>query len=212
WSAWRLAGSRSPSCRPASRFARPSASPCRTTARASGRRTCRASSIRSSARGGAGPASGWHWCIGRSRRTTARSWSTVGRGRAPTSRSTCRRGARRRPPSGGLEQMALRVLLVDDESAILHSLQILLRGEGFQVAVAQSGRDAVERFADFMPDVVLTDIRMPGMDGLELLAALRQKDPEVPVILMTAQASLQSAVQAVNQGAFYYLQKPFSNA
>src|SRR5690606_14793311 len=108
--------------------------------------------------------------------------------------------------------MALRVLLVDDETAILHSLQILLKGEGFQVAVAHSGRDAVERFTDFEPDVVLTDIRMPGMDGLELLAALRQKDPEVPVILMTAQASLQSAVQAVNQGAFYYLQKPFSNA
>jgi len=108
--------------------------------------------------------------------------------------------------------MALRVLLVDDETAILNSLQILLKGEGFQVAVAQSGREAVERFTDFQPDVVLTDIRMPGMDGLELLAALRQKDPEVPVILMTAQASLQSAVQAVNQGAFYYLQKPFSNA
>ena len=108
--------------------------------------------------------------------------------------------------------MALRVLLVDDETAILHSLQILLKGEGFQVAVAHSGRDAVERFTDFEPDVVLTDIRMPGMDGLELLAALRQKDPEVPVILMTAQASLQSAVQAVNQGAFYYLQKPFGNA
>ncbi len=108
--------------------------------------------------------------------------------------------------------MALRVLLVDDETAILHSLQILLKGEGFQVAVAHSGRHAVERFTDFEPDVVLTDIRMPGMDGLELLAALRQKDPEVPVILMTAQASLQSAVQAVNQGAFYYLQKPFGNA
>jgi two-component system response regulator HydG len=107
--------------------------------------------------------------------------------------------------------MALRVLVVDDESAILHTLQILLRGEGFEVAVARSGREALERFADFGPDVVLTDIRMPGMDGLELLAALRRENPEVPVILMTAQASLQSAVQAVNQGAFYYLQKPFSN-
>ncbi|HEX7089328.1 MAG TPA: sigma-54 dependent transcriptional regulator [Longimicrobiales bacterium] len=107
--------------------------------------------------------------------------------------------------------MALRVLVVDDESAILHTLQILLRGEGFEVAVARSGREALERFADFRPDVVLTDIRMPGMDGLELLATLRKEDPEVPVILMTAQASLQSAVQAVNEGAFYYLQKPFSN-
>jgi len=107
--------------------------------------------------------------------------------------------------------MGLRVLVVDDESAILHTLQILLRGEGFEVAVARTGREALERFAEFGPDVVLTDIRMPGMDGLELLAELRKQDPEVPVILMTAQASLQSAVQAVNQGAFYYLQKPFSN-
>ena len=59
---------------------------------------------------------------------------------------------------------------------------------------------------------MLTDIRMPGVTGLDILEAVRAKDPDVPVILMTAQASLQSAVKAVNQGAFYYLQKPFSNA
>ena len=105
-----------------------------------------------------------------------------------------------------------KILIVDDENAILDTLQILLRGEGFDVDVAQSGKDAVDRLPDVSPDVVLTDIRMPGVGGLDVLAAVRERDPEVPVILMTAQASLQSAVQAVNRGAFYYLQKPFSNA
>ncbi|HEY8485649.1 MAG TPA: sigma-54 dependent transcriptional regulator [Longimicrobiales bacterium] len=107
--------------------------------------------------------------------------------------------------------MGPRVLIVDDERSILDTLQILLRGKGFEVAAAQSGREALERLEEFSPDVILSDIRMPGVSGLDLLAAVRERDPEVPVILMTAQASLQSAVQAVNQGAFYYLQKPFSN-
>ncbi len=105
-----------------------------------------------------------------------------------------------------------KILIVDDERAILDTVEILLRGEGFDASIAQSGREALERFDEIAPDVVLTDIRMPGVTGLDLLEAVRQRDPEVPVILMTAQASLQSAVKAVNQGAFYYLQKPFTNA
>jgi DNA-binding NtrC family response regulator len=104
-----------------------------------------------------------------------------------------------------------RILVVDDESSILHTLQILLRGEGFEVEVRTSGKDALERWDEARPDVVLSDIRMPGLSGMDVLAAVRDRDPEVPVILMTAQASLQSAIEAVNRGAFYYLQKPFSN-
>jgi DNA-binding NtrC family response regulator len=105
-----------------------------------------------------------------------------------------------------------RVLIIDDERSILDAVQILLRGEGFDVVTVQNPREALERLAELAPDVVLTDIRMPGVNGLEVLAAVRAYDVEVPVILMTAQASLQSAMQAVNEGAFYYLQKPFSNA
>jgi len=104
-----------------------------------------------------------------------------------------------------------KILVVDDEMSILDTLQILLRGEGFDVTVASSGREALERLPQLSPDLVLTDIRMPGLTGLDLLAAIRETDRELPVILMTAQASLQSAMQAVNRGAFYYLQKPFSN-
>jgi DNA-binding NtrC family response regulator len=105
-----------------------------------------------------------------------------------------------------------RVMIVDDERSILDTVQILLRGEGFDVVTQQNPREALERIKELAPDIVLTDIRMPGVTGLEVLAAMREYDPEVPVILMTAQASPQTAMQAVNQGAFYYLQKPFSNA
>ncbi len=105
----------------------------------------------------------------------------------------------------------MKILLVDDETAILHTLEILFRGEGYEVAVADSGPKALAALEDERPDIVLTDIRMPGATGLEVLAHARNVDPEIAVILMTAQASLQSAVSAVNEGAYYYLQKPFAN-
>jgi DNA-binding NtrC family response regulator len=105
----------------------------------------------------------------------------------------------------------LKILLVDDETAILDTLQILFRGEGYDVSVADSGPKALAALEDERPDIVLTDIRMPGASGLEVLAEAREVDPEIAVILMTAQASLQSAVRAVNEGAYYYLQKPFAN-
>jgi Response regulator containing CheY-like receiver, AAA-type ATPase, and DNA-binding domains len=103
------------------------------------------------------------------------------------------------------------VLVVDDETGILDSLKILLRNEGFAPNVAHGGRAGLECLAASAPDIVLTDIRMPNVTGVEILAAARQSDPDVPVILMTAQATLQSAMQAVNEGAFYYIQKPFRN-
>jgi DNA-binding NtrC family response regulator len=103
------------------------------------------------------------------------------------------------------------VLVVDDESGILDSLNILLRNEGFTPHLAHGGKAGLERIAEMSPDIVLTDIRMPNVSGVEILAAARLSDPDVPVILMTAQATLQSAMQAVNEGAFYYIQKPFGN-
>ena len=103
------------------------------------------------------------------------------------------------------------ILVVDDEMGILDVLRILLKGEGFDVTTAQGGKAGLEALKGNPPDIVLTDIKMPGVSGTEILAAVREQDPETPVILMTAQASLQSAIQAVNQGAFYYIQKPFSN-
>jgi two-component system response regulator HydG len=104
-----------------------------------------------------------------------------------------------------------KILIVDDETGILDTLRILLKREGFQVETAIGGQAGVDRIADVRPDVVLSDVRMPGVGGLEVLMAAKAHDPSLPVILMTAQASLQTAMRAVNEGAFYYIQKPFSN-
>ena len=104
-----------------------------------------------------------------------------------------------------------RLLVIDDEQSILDSLRILLRNEGFSVVTAHGGKEGMAALSRDNPDIVLTDIRMPHATGVEILAAARQQDPDVPVILMTAQATLQSAMQAVNEGAFYYIQKPFRN-
>lgn len=103
------------------------------------------------------------------------------------------------------------VLIVDDESGILETLRILLRNEGFEVTIAQGGKAGLDAIRSGTPDIVLTDVRMPQVTGIDILNAAREQDPMTPVILMTAQASLQSAIQAVNSGAFYYIQKPFSN-
>src|SRR6187549_3646017 len=103
------------------------------------------------------------------------------------------------------------VLIIDDESGIVDTLRILLKNEGFAAHVAFGGRQGLEQIAALKPNVVLCDIRMPAVGGLDVLAAAREQDPDLPVILMTAQASLQTAIQAVNQGAFHYIQKPFRN-
>ena len=104
-----------------------------------------------------------------------------------------------------------KVLIVDDETSILDTLRILLKRDGYEVHTAVGGQQGVDALREVQPDFVLTDIRMPGVSGIEVLNAAREMDPTLPVILMTAQASLQSAIQAVNQGAFHYVQKPFSN-
>ena len=103
------------------------------------------------------------------------------------------------------------ILVIDDESGILETLRILLKKSGFAVSTAQGGSSALEAIQAGSADVVLTDVRMPQIGGLDILHAAHKQDPETPVVLMTAQASLQTAIQAVNDGAFYYIQKPFSN-
>ena len=103
------------------------------------------------------------------------------------------------------------VLVVDDETGILETLRILLKNEGFTPHVALGGRQGLDQIAALAPDIVITDVRMPSVTGLEILSAARAKDPDLPVILMTAQADLRSAIQAVNEGAYYYIQKPFVN-
>jgi DNA-binding NtrC family response regulator len=106
---------------------------------------------------------------------------------------------------------AANVLVIDDESGVLESLRILLKTEGFAAHTALGGKQGLAQLAAVRPEIVITDVRMPEVSGIDVLGAVRSQDPDTPVILMTAQASLQSAVEAVNRGAFYYLNKPFGN-
>ena len=103
------------------------------------------------------------------------------------------------------------VLIIDDEMGILDTIRILLKSEGFTPFTALGGKKGLEQIAALKPELILTDVRMPDVTGLDILASVRAHDPEAVVILMTAQASLQSAIGAVNNGAFYYIQKPFRN-
>ncbi len=103
------------------------------------------------------------------------------------------------------------VLVIDDEMGILDTIRILLKNEGFTPYTALGGKKGLEQIAALRPELILTDVRMPDVTGLDILASVRAHDPEAVVILMTAQASLQSAIGAVNNGAFYYIQKPFKN-
>jgi len=104
-----------------------------------------------------------------------------------------------------------KILIVDDEQSMTQFLGIVLRKEGYQVASANSGRDALEKVRGESFDAVITDIRMPGMDGIQLLEGIKKIDPTLPVVIMTAYASQQSAIDAVNLGAFQYLIKNAKN-
>jgi two-component system response regulator HydG len=101
-----------------------------------------------------------------------------------------------------------RVLVVDDEASARSGLEILLSQEGFCVDTAEHGLAALEVVADRPPDVVVTDLKMPRMDGLELLGRLRERDPHLPVIVVTAFGDVASAVNAMRHGAENYLVKP----
>ena len=103
------------------------------------------------------------------------------------------------------------LLLIDDEQSVHDALGVLLKDEGFDVVSALTGTDGLDRFQEMKPDIVLSDIRMPKMTGVEVLQEIRERDPSTPVVLLTAQASLQSAIQAVNLGATHYVQKPWVN-
>jgi two-component system response regulator AtoC len=102
-----------------------------------------------------------------------------------------------------------RVLIVDDERRMRRVLQILLEQMGLESVAAANGEEALERFGAEKIDVVLTDLKMPGMSGVDLLAKLRAVDPDVPVIVLTAHGTVQTAVAAMKQGAFDYILKPF---
>ncbi|MFO0689963.1 MAG: sigma-54 dependent transcriptional regulator [Myxococcota bacterium] len=102
-----------------------------------------------------------------------------------------------------------RVLVVDDDPSILAMTEDLLTDAGYEVGRSSSGKEALERIGEREWDVVLSDLQMPGIDGLDLLAAVREHSPDTPVIIMTAFGTIQSAVDAMRAGALDFVTKPF---
>ncbi|HEV8582020.1 MAG TPA: sigma-54 dependent transcriptional regulator [Thermoanaerobaculia bacterium] len=100
------------------------------------------------------------------------------------------------------------VLVVDDEAAIRDSLHMILEYEGYRVDEAGSGSQALSKVAERAPDAILLDIKMPEMDGLELLKALRERGYEMPVLMISGHADVQTAVEATRRGAFDFFEKP----
>lgn len=107
--------------------------------------------------------------------------------------------------------MSGKILVVDDEKDILRALEFILTREGYSVTTATSGEESIEFLKKEEYDLVLTDLRMPGMDGMTVLEKTLQMRPSTAVIIMTAYATVESAVQAMRMGASDYIVKPFIN-
>ena len=105
--------------------------------------------------------------------------------------------------------MGTKILVVDDKQMMRDSVGTTLQRAGFKVVAAGDGDAALAMVGRHRPSAVITDLKMPEMNGLELLAKLQQTDEQLPVIVMTAYGSIESAVEAMKQGAFDFIQKPF---
>ena len=102
-----------------------------------------------------------------------------------------------------------RILVVDDEESVVQVLSEYFSGQGYTVATAGNGEEAVRTLAEFQPSVVLLDVRMPGIDGVEALRRIRVADPSVSVIMVTANEDVELARETLKLGAFDYVAKPF---
>ena len=106
--------------------------------------------------------------------------------------------------------MAARILVVEDEPKMRRLLELQLGQEGYSVVQAASAEEALKKLGQDRTDLVVTDLKLPGMDGLKFLHALRKQDALLPVIIMTAYGTVETAVEAMKAGAFDYVLKPFS--
>jgi len=108
--------------------------------------------------------------------------------------------------------MTEKVLLVDDEEEFVETLAERMRNRGMDVATSSSGGTALELIDEGTYDVVVLDLQMPGMDGLEVLTRMKSRQPEIQVILLTGHATVQKSVEAMKQGALEFLEKPIDLA
>ncbi|NVL90470.1 MAG: sigma-54-dependent Fis family transcriptional regulator, partial [Desulfobacterales bacterium] len=103
------------------------------------------------------------------------------------------------------------ILIVDDEKNYLVVLSAFLSGEGYEILTAETARQALEVMQTTDLDLVLTDMKMPAMGGIELLKRIKERAPDLPVIMMTAYGTVEKAVEAMQLGAFNFILKPFQN-
>ncbi|MDK9719273.1 MAG: sigma-54 dependent transcriptional regulator, partial [Trichlorobacter sp.] len=106
--------------------------------------------------------------------------------------------------------MSKLILVVDDEETIRISLGGILEDEGYQVLNAENGADALDLIREEVPDLVLLDIWMPGMDGIQTLDRIRNLFPDLTVVMMSGHGTIETAVKATRMGAFDFIEKPFS--
>ncbi|WP_321494098.1 response regulator [uncultured Desulfobacter sp.] len=105
-------------------------------------------------------------------------------------------------------KIPVKILIVDDEKDFAEMFALRLTGQGEKVSVANSGQEALDMLAKTAIDVVILDIRMPGMDGIETLKKIKAGHPLAEVILLTGHGSTETAVEGMKEGAFDYLMKP----
>ena len=105
--------------------------------------------------------------------------------------------------------MPRKVLIVDDEKAIRWSLGEALQGQGYEVEEAENGKKCINLFQKDPADIVILDLKLPDMDGIEVLKKIKAEDKNVPVIMMTAYGEVETAVEAIKGGAYDFLLKPF---
>ena len=105
--------------------------------------------------------------------------------------------------------MSARILIVDDEEIVIRSCLRILDGDEFHVESVQDGRDALRKIEENSYDVMILDVMMPNIDGLEVLRRVKETHPNVDVIMITGLSQIDTAVQAMKLGAFDYISKPF---
>jgi DNA-binding NtrC family response regulator len=106
--------------------------------------------------------------------------------------------------------MVEKILIVDDEPDMLKLLSMMLRDKtGYQISTTNNPLEAVELAKQGGYALVITDLKMPGLDGIELLDAIKKEDPDIPVIFITAYATVESATEAIQKGGFDFISKPF---
>jgi signal transduction histidine kinase/DNA-binding response OmpR family regulator len=112
-------------------------------------------------------------------------------------------------PSGADGRAQPRILVVDDEPPVIDVFREFLSSQGYELDTASTGEEALQRIAAFRPDIILTDINLPGLSGLDVMSHAKGLDPEVAVIVVTGYASASTAIEALRQGAYDYVTKPF---